>query len=396
MKEALKSRAGADNIFVLVVLVATLAMFFLPTGFEREPGGQNVKVLVTEVDNSGVRQHGIVRTGDQQLEGRILSGSFAGREVSAVNHLFGKLELDKMFIEGDTALALLDAVGGNVLKVSLQDHYRLNVELALLGLFALLLIGYAGYTGAKALLSFIFAALAVWKILLPGMLLGWNPVLLALLITMALSLVIVFLVAGLNAKGLTAFCGSMAGITLTAALALVFGKLFSIHGAVRPFSETLLYSGLGHLDLTSIFIGGIFLASSGAVMDLAMDIASAMHEVREANPGITRLALVRSGNAVGRMVTGTMTTTLLLAYTGSFSTMLMVFIAQGTPIVNVMNIQYVAAEALHTLVGSFGLVLVAPLTAFFGGFILHAPKRRALLTGLPQPLKLVSGDTCHE
>ena len=375
-------RYGSNTIFALVVLALSAVMLLLPTGFEREMSGEAVKLRITDTDNSGVRQYGIVRIGDQRLRGIILSGSRKGQEVEAVNHLFGKLELDKMFVPGDTALALFNALGDTVLKVSVQDHYRGEVEAILLALFAALLLGYAGFTGVRALLSFLFAALVIWKILLPGMLRGWNPVVASLCVTAVLCLVIIFLVSGFNRKGLVACCGSLAGVAFTAGLSLLFGSLFLIHGAVKPFAETLLYSGFGHLDLTSIFLGGIFLASSGAIMDLSMDIASAMEEVRHAHPDISRRDLIRAGNAVGRTVVGTMTTTLLLAYTGGFSTLLMVFIAQGVPLFNVVNIQYVAMEILHTLVGSFGLVAVAPFTALLGGCLLlrtrHAGGRASL------------------
>ena len=64
-----------------------------------------------------------------------------------------------------------------------------------------------------------------------------------------------------------------------------------------------------------------------------------------------------------------MTTTLLLAYSGGYMALLMVFMAQGVPVVNLLNLNYVSAEILHTLVGSFGLVSVAPFTAFVGAFI---------------------------
>lgn len=93
-----------------------------------------------------------------------------------------------------------------------------------------------------------------------------------------------------------------------------------------------------------------------------------MNEIAEKNPNIKFFDFLLSGFAVGRAVTGTMTTTLLLAYSGGFSTLLMVFIAQGIPMANIFNIQYVAAEILHTVVGSFGLVIVAPVTAFIASF----------------------------
>jgi uncharacterized membrane protein len=137
-----------------------------------------------------------------------------------------------------------------------------------------------------------------------------------------------------------------------------------------PFAETLLYSGFGHLDLTRIYIAAVFLACSGAVMDLGMDVAASMHEVAVRNPDISRLGLIRSGLNVGRAVVGTMTTTLLLAYSGGFLTLLMAFMAQGIPLDTTFNFIYVAAEVVKTIVGSFGLVTVAPFTALMGGLIL--------------------------
>jgi uncharacterized membrane protein len=209
----------------------------------------------------------------------------------------------------------------------------------------------------------------IWKVLLPGFLRGLNPVLLSLGVVATLTAFIIFLIGGLHIRGVVAFLGAISGVLLTCALSLGFSRGFYLHGAVKPFSETLLYSGFPHLDLKRIFLSGIFLASSGAVMDVAMDISASMQEVSRKHPGISRRELIHSGFRVGRAIIGTMTTTLLLAYTGGLTTMLMVFIAQGTPIINIFNIQYVSSEILHTLVGSFGLVTVAPFTALIGSLL---------------------------
>jgi uncharacterized membrane protein len=83
-----------------------------------------------------------------------------------------------------------------------------------------------------------------------------------------------------------------------------------------------------------------------------------------------------SGNNIGRSVIGAMTTTLLLAYSGGYLAMLMLFMGQGIPNATIINMNYVAAEVLHTIVGSFGLVLVAPITAI-AGTILYIPRRKA-------------------
>jgi uncharacterized membrane protein len=365
-----------DMLFVLFLALLTAGLALLPSGFggrsEGTGGAEREKALILQTDDSNMRQFGIVRTGDQGLTIRVLSGRFAGQELEAVNHLMGRLELDKVFAPGDKAFVVLDPdeSGNAIAKANVLDFYRMDIELVVLVLFSLFLLVFAGWTGAKALLSFLFTALMIWKVFLPGMLRGWDPVLTSLGVVAALTAAIILLVGGMNRRGAVAFAGSMAGIGITCVLALVFGSAFRIHGAVKPFSETLLYSGFAHLDLTKIFLGGIFLASSGAVMDLAMDVAAAMTEIRSKNPNITRKELVLSGFSVGRAVVGTMTTTLLLAYTGSYASLLMAFIAQGVPLANILNMQYVAAEILNTLVGSFGLVTVAPLTALAGGLLL--------------------------
>jgi uncharacterized membrane protein len=165
----------------------------------------------------------------------------------------------------------------------------------------------------------------------------------------------------------------MLGVLLTCGLAVGFARAFHLHGAVRPFAETLLYSGYYDLRLTDIFI-----ASSGAVMDLAMDIAASMDEIKRAHPDIRPLDHLRSGLRVGRAVIGTMTTTLLLAYSSSHLAMFLLFLAKGLPPANLLNAPFLAAEVLNILVGSFGLVTVAPFTALVAGVVYR-------FGSLPQP-----------
>jgi uncharacterized membrane protein len=181
-------------------------------------------------------------------------------------------------------------------------------------------------------------------------------------------------------KGVTAFFGAILGVLASCLMAYVFTKLFKINGGMMPYAQTLLYSGYEFLSLPDIYIGAIFLSSSGAVMDLAMDVSAGMVEVLQKRPDIHRRELIGSGLNMGRSVVGTMTTTLLLAYSGGYLTLMMTFAAQGIGPLDFINNPYVASEAVKTLVGSFGLVLVAPFTAFVGGFILLRAKKPAEAT----------------
>lgn len=223
----------------------------------------------------------------------------------------------------------------------------------------------------KALLSLIFAALMLWKVLVPLFLKDIDPILVSLLVVASLTASVSFLIGGISRKGLTAFLGSFAGLVFACILAKLFAPGFHIHGAVRPFAENLLYAGYPHLDLTQLFLAGIFIACSGAVMDLAMDIAASISEVTLKKPDIGIWSLFISGMAVGRSVIGTMTTTRLLAYSGGYTAMLMTFMTQGLKLKQILNLNFISAEILNIFVGSFGLVAVAPFTALIRA-VLHS------------------------
>ncbi len=98
-------------------------------------------------------------------------------------------------------------------------------------------------------------------------------------------------------------------------------------------------------------------------------ITSAVYEIVEKRPGISYREAAHSCVNVGRAAMGTMTTTLLFAYSGGCVALLMVFIAQG-PLSNIFNYKYGAAELLHTVIGSFGLVTVAPFATLCAGMFL--------------------------
>ncbi len=364
----------SDALLIVFFIFLSIILLAIPTGFEKRTGQTAVRCRgqIIAADNDHVQQINLIKTGDQLVEIKILSGPFKGKVFKANNPLLGRMDRDTLFAPGDTAFVVLSLdKEGNVVFVNPEAHYRIGLEGVLLCLFAVLLVCFGGITGIKALLSFVFAALTLWKVLVPMLLKGWDPVILTLGITFFLCTVIILLVAGLNKKGATALAGSMLGILTSGLLSIYFTQKIHVHGAVLPFAETLLYAGFGHLNLTKIFMAAVFLACSGAVMDLAMDVAASMQAVVERDPDISILELMGSGLNVGRAVTGTMTTTLLFAYSGGYITLLMAFMAQGVPLSNTFNLIYVSSEILKTLIGSFGLVAVAPFTALCGGFILH-------------------------
>lgn len=374
-------RLKKDFTVLASCLFISGVLMLLPTGFEgalQFRDAEKCKALVEEADNSRLIDTGLIRSGQQVCIVKVLSGKFKGKELEGWNMLGGSLSQDKLFKAGDKVQAVIHygdgEIGTEFFSVNLIDYYRLNGELILAIAFALFLIAFAGTTGLRSVFSFIITILVLWKILIPLYLNGVNPVLSGILVVGIMTFVILALVYGFDRRLVSSFSGSMLGILFAAFLSFMFTKVFHIHGAVMENSEALLYSGFQDLNLTQIFMASVFIGASGSVMDLSVDITSAVNEVVKSAKGkgieITRKEAVRSGLAVARAAMGTMTTTLLLAYSGTCIALLMTFMAQGTPLYNILNNNVVSAEIINTIAGSFGLAMTAPLTAVIAGTVL--------------------------
>ena len=358
-----------DLAFIAAFLMASLVLILVPTGFERDiyfnATGARSEILST--DDSAIIQTGLFRTGDQRARVRILSGAHEGVEMDGINLLSGSLKDDKVFVPGDTAWALIERnEADEPIFINLIDYYRIDKELMLAAAFVIALIAFSGLRGLRMVLSFVFAFLAIWKLLIPSILHGLDPLLMCVGTLMLLTLVTLPMVSGVNRRSLAAILGSLCAMLLTMVISLFMTWFLRIHGSVLEMSESLLYCGFMDLDLTSLFSGVVCLSAGGAIMDLSIDVSAAMWEVREHAPEASGKELFRSGMEVGRAGVGTQITTLLLAYMGSYLTLMMVYMAQATPVANIFTSKSIAAEIVQTLAGSFGIVLVTPLTALIG------------------------------
>ena len=375
----MKKTTRKSLILCLVMLVFCGLLCLLPdpylnvtSTFPRE------KVRIDSVDNSLLSAVGITYNGVQPCQVTILSGEHKGETYSSYNYLNSALDKDKLFAPGETAWAMLQE-GTNGLTITLIDHYRTAIELSTVGVLALALILFGGVIGCGAMVSLVASAVIVWKLLIPLLLEGLNPMLAAFVTVIVLTIIIDLLVAGFTKRCLVAILGSLAGTLMTCFSAILLTHLLKLDGGDLPYVVPLLAQSSMGVDTRSLYIGMVFLANSGALMDLSMDVSVSMEEIHHHRPDLSRAALMKSGLKVGRSVLGTMTTTLMLAYSGNYLSMLMYFVGQGTPLGDIINLKYVSSQLLNTLVGSFGLVVAAPLTALIAGFAYTGERKRKAL-----------------
>lgn len=362
-----------DIVFCVIIILFAIGISLIPLSkyYKQSPANHEARCIVLRTDNHFVFQRGTIRQGDQKVTVRILEGSDRNREIEALNMLQGAAELEWFYQTGEKAMIGYTLNGNQVVGARMLEPLREGQLGWIFILFIVALLILAGWTGVKAIITFIFTILVIWKILLPYSLEGkFDPVLLAMLIVAGLCFITIFMIAGFNKKGLGAFLGAFSGCVFTWIILLLFGGPLKVNGATSSFSTTLRYSGYEHLDLLKLFYAAVILSATGAIMDVAIDIAAAMAEIKEKRPDIGRWELIGSGINIGKLVIGTMSTTLLLAYTGGALTMLMFLLAKGISIWRIFNMNYVASELLKTLSGTIGLTLVVPCTAIISGMIL--------------------------
>ena len=159
-----KLRQSLPVIWCVILIICLLR---LPTGYEDAVQYQTAErcvARVTAVDNSSIIDTGLVRSGEQRCTIEILNGKFKGQSATGVNLLQGSLEQDKLFSVGDKAQVVISHQDGQILGVTMTDHYRLPWELLMAAMFVVFLVLFAGRTGLRAIFSFVLTVLMIWKV----------------------------------------------------------------------------------------------------------------------------------------------------------------------------------------------------------------------------------------
>lgn len=353
------------------------AVFLLWGKIENCLAGKEQIGRILSVDNSNVVIQGITKVGAQRLRVAVTLGKESGKEFEASNLLTGSLEYDELYQEKDQVLLAISEKG-SVREVKVLSLMRMQKIGILLGLFVLALLLYAREVGLKSLLSFVGSVLVIWEYLIPALKSGENVFEITILTLIFLSGLIIFLVAGWSKKAVSAFLGTLAGLFVTAFLTFFFGETFRLDGMNQPLAQSLVFSSYMSMDLLKIFYAAIIIGASGAAMDIAMDMSATIEELKFRTPNMTQKDLIASGFHVGKAVIGTMTTTLLLAYSGGFLTMLILFLERDITLLQVLNMKIFVPEMVKIIIGSIGLVAVAPITTYIAAFIYSKNWKRLL------------------
>ncbi len=295
----------------------------------------------------------------------IIEGKLKSKTVDVYNEITDNPVFNIDCKPGSEVVLSVVTTPGGKYEVNIADYHRAPALGCLLAVFLIVFIVFVGKQGLKSLLGLVISVSLIAFVLLPLSLRGFNPLLVAIGICLVSTGASMYFVAGLSKKCLAAVLGILGGVLAAGVAAQIVIWQAPLTGLSSEEAQILRGSTLGQPPpfYAGLLAAGMLIGALGVIMDVGISIASAVSEVAKTSTGLSVKELYQSGMNVGRDIMGTMTNTLILAYTGSALPLLMLI--SQIPSNKLINLDLVATEVASAISGSLGLVLTIPLTAYF-------------------------------
>ncbi|WP_329400597.1 YibE/F family protein [Streptomyces melanogenes] len=262
------------------------------------------------------------------------------------------------------------------LQYSVTDVNRRLPMALLAGIFALAVVLVGRLRGVMALVALVVSFAVLTLFILPAILQGSNPLLVAVVGSSAIMLIALYMCHGLSARTSVAVLGTLVSLVLIGLLGSLFIGWASLTG--NTDDNTGLIHGLyPDIDMSGLLLAGVIIGSLGVLDDVTVTQTSAVWELHEANPAMGPRGLYRAGIRIGRDHIASVVNTLVLAYAGAALPLLLLFSIAQSSVGTVANSELVAEEIVRTLVGSIGLVASVPVTTALAALVVSADRPAA-------------------
>ncbi|MBC9726483.1 YibE/F family protein [Streptomyces sp. TRM68367] len=354
-------------------------------GFDRQTQDATVTKVV-ELSCKDVNASSVPPTGDtstaegstaaQQANGtckratvRVDSGKDKGRTFTEIV----QPDQSRQLREGQEVVVAYEPSAPRDLQYSVTDVNRRFPMALLAGIFALAVVVVGRMRGVMALLALAISFLVLNFFILPAILQGSNPLVVAVVGASAIMLIALYLSHGLSARTSVAVLGTLVSLLLTGVVGLLFIGWAALTGNTDDNTGLIhgLYPGI---DMSGLLLAGVIIGSLGVLDDVTVTQTSAVWELHEANPSMGWRGLYRAGLRIGRDHIASVVNTLVLAYAGAALPLLLLFSIAQSGVGTVANSEIVAEEIVRTLVGSIGLVASVPVTTGLAALVVSADR----------------------
>lgn len=375
-----------SNRVSCLVLAAALVLFIIvrviaapekvePSGAEAYAEYENAVITAVLADSTFAdpAADNALR-GEQLLLAEVKTGQYKGETLQVYGYV-GPLYGGQLKV-GDGATLLISTYADGTHTATVYEYNRLPVLAVIVALFLIATVAVGGKVGAKSLVALAITLVCLFWILIPLLMKGAPTLLTVFLVCAYITVVTMVILGGVQRKTVCAALGTIAGTALSLLFGLATQSLARVDGLRLADVEPLLQlrqTGTP-IGLRGLLVGGIVISALGAVMDVAMSIASALTEVHAVAPERSAKELLRSGMNIGRDMVGTMTNTLILAFLGSGFALIIYLYSLGLSPHQLISSAYLTIEVVSSISSSIGVILSVPLTAVISSVILTKGK----------------------
>lgn len=299
----------------------------------------------------------------QHLEIKLLNGDFKGNTYTLRNTIDQINPYKLILKKGENILLYQYEDNGKLTGLKIFERSKEKSLYFLTGIFMLFMLLIGGKKGLKSFITLVLTLIIVIFFLIPLLLKGFSPISITIISATIITILTLFIVSGINRKTFAGVVGTVLGTLMAGLLAMGIGNYSNLVGMGSEDMQALVYGSNGSfLNYRGILFSGVIIGALGAVMDVAISIASSMWEIETIYPEITTKQLIKSGMNIGKDIMGVMSNTLILAYVGSSLSLIMVFFSFKLSFLEIVNLDIVATEIIRSIAGSIGLVLSIPIT----------------------------------
>lgn len=356
----------------LICFIFFMFIYFFNIGIEKvdlvnTQGTTFEKAIVQEIISDNIQEDGS-RVGYQKVKLKIKSGELKGEVLEATSNAGYLYGAD--CVVGMKVIAKVSVSGENIVS-SVYSYDRSFVVYCFVAFFLGLIWLIGGKNGFKSAIGLIFTFICIIFLFIPMLYKGYSPFLSAVTVCIATTIVTMYLIGGYTKKTICAILGTIFGVILAGVSAWAFGHFAKISGYnVSDIEELTFIASLTNLKVGELLFSGILIASLGAVMDVSMSIASTINEIHDKNPNLTSMELFKSGINVGRDMMGTMSNTLILAFTGGAISTLITIYSYNMQYNQVINMYSIGIEIMQGISGSIGIILTVPIVSLIASKML--------------------------
>ena len=379
--QELKENRIVIIIVLFTIIITILFNNYLKKDYSRVNNDNTdfVSAKVVEISSTDLKydQELKINLGKQVLKVEILNGKNRGKTVTLDNYLTAAHNVEVK--TGSKVIISADEPDGIEAYYTVYNFDR-SVGIIIFTLILFIIIITIGRgKGLKSIIGLAYTLYLVIFFLLPTVFSGYPPVIMSVICIIFSTIVTLLLLNGKSKKTYGAIIATVLGVVLSAVCFYIMSVVLNINGFSSDEAESLvLITRATDLQIKDILFAGILVSSLGAIMDVGMSIISALYEVSYHQPNLTKKELFNSGIEIGKDMIGTMTNTLILAFTGSAFISLLVLFSYNVDVLQLLNSNYIVIEFAQGIAGTLGIVLTVPIASFLGASFLINSKDNIL------------------